>query len=41
VIGGASLSVSRDVRERQVKVAVSSVYSLGGQNAALVFAKAE
>ena len=33
------LNVSPTVRDRPVNVAVSSVYSLGGQNAALVFRK--
>ncbi|MGH7177408.1 MAG: beta-ketoacyl-[acyl-carrier-protein] synthase II, partial [Tepidisphaeraceae bacterium] len=36
-IDGAKLNVSRQVREKPLKVALSSVYSLGGQNAALVF----
>ena len=36
-VGGRKLNVSPEVREKQVNVAVSSVYSLGGQNAALVF----
>jgi 3-oxoacyl-[acyl-carrier-protein] synthase II len=35
----AALNVSPKAREQQVNVAVSSVYSLGGQNAALVFKK--
>lgn len=35
--GGTSLNVSPTAREQRVDVAVSSVYSLGGQNAALVF----
>jgi len=39
VIGGQSLDVSPSAREMVVDVAVSSVYSLGGQNAALVFKK--
>lgn len=39
VIDGQSLNVSPTVREMAVEVAVSSVYSLGGQNAALVFKK--
>jgi 3-oxoacyl-[acyl-carrier-protein] synthase II len=38
-IGGAALNVSAEAREMPVRVAVSSVYSLGGQNAALVFRK--
>jgi 3-oxoacyl-(acyl-carrier-protein) synthase len=37
VIDGQSLNVSGAVREMAVGVVVSSVYSLGGQNAALVF----
>ena len=36
-IDGAKLNVSHEVRDAKVNVAVSSVYSLGGQNAALVF----
>ena len=36
-VGG--LNVSATVRDQRVNVAVSSVYSLGGQNAALVFKK--
>jgi 3-oxoacyl-[acyl-carrier-protein] synthase II len=39
VIDGQSLNVSPEPREQQIDVAVSSVYSLGGQNAALVFKK--
>jgi 3-oxoacyl-[acyl-carrier-protein] synthase II len=38
-IDGKTLSVSREARQQNVDVAVSSVYSLGGQNAALVFRK--
>ena len=38
-LGGLELNVSPTVRDRPVNVAVSSVYSLGGQNAALVFKK--
>jgi len=34
---GAVLNVSAQLREKRVRVAVSTVYSLGGQNAALVF----
>jgi 3-oxoacyl-[acyl-carrier-protein] synthase II len=34
---GQKLNVSREPRQQPVNVAVSSVYSLGGQNAALVF----
>jgi 3-oxoacyl-[acyl-carrier-protein] synthase II len=37
VIDGQSLNVAATAREMDVDVAVSSVYSLGGQNAALVF----
>jgi 3-oxoacyl-[acyl-carrier-protein] synthase II len=37
VLDGQQLNVSAGVREMKVTVAVSSVYSLGGQNAALVF----
>jgi 3-oxoacyl-[acyl-carrier-protein] synthase II len=37
VMDGQSLNVSAKVREMKVEVAVSGVYSLGGQNAALVF----
>lgn len=37
VVDGMKLNVSADLREANVGVAVSSVYSLGGQNAALVF----
>jgi 3-oxoacyl-[acyl-carrier-protein] synthase II len=39
IIDGMKLNVSPEVRDAQVNVAVSSVYSLGGQNAALVFKK--
>ena len=39
VIEGQKLNVSPEHREMPVKVAVSTVYSLGGQNAALVFKK--
>jgi hypothetical protein len=34
------LNVSPEMREQKVETAVTSVYSLGGQNAALVFKKA-
>jgi 3-oxoacyl-(acyl-carrier-protein) synthase len=34
---GARLNVSGQVRDGKIDVCVSSVYSLGGQNAALVF----
>ena len=37
VLDGQSLNVSPEPRETKIDVAVSSVYSLGGQNAALVF----
>lgn len=36
-IEGQKLNVSPETREAKINVAVSSVYSLGGQNAALVF----
>ncbi len=36
-LDGQKLNVSREAREGKARVAVSSVYSLGGQNAALVF----
>jgi 3-oxoacyl-[acyl-carrier-protein] synthase II len=36
-IDGVPINVSREVRQQRANVAVSSVYSLGGQNAALVF----
>ena len=39
VIDGGKLNVSHEARDAKVNVAVSSVYSLGGQNAALVFRK--
>jgi 3-oxoacyl-[acyl-carrier-protein] synthase II len=39
VAGGKQLNVSPAVREQPVNTAVTSVYSLGGQNAALVFRK--
>ena len=39
VIEGQSLNVAPEPREHKIDVAVSSVYSLGGQNAALVFKK--
>jgi 3-oxoacyl-[acyl-carrier-protein] synthase II len=39
LIDGVKLNIKREVRELPVNVAVSSVYSLGGQNAALVFRK--
>jgi len=37
LIDGAKLNVKPEVRDANIDVAVSSVYSLGGQNAALVF----
>ena len=37
VIDGAKLNVRPEIRDARVELAVSSVYSLGGQNAALVF----
>jgi 3-oxoacyl-(acyl-carrier-protein) synthase len=37
VIDGHKLNVAAQPRDLAAKVAVSSVYSLGGQNAALVF----
>ncbi len=37
VIDGQSLNVAATAREMPVEVAISTVYSLGGQNAALVF----
>ena len=37
--GSYKLNVSHEARDAKVSVAVSSVYSLGGQNAALVFRK--
>jgi 3-oxoacyl-[acyl-carrier-protein] synthase II len=39
LLDGIELNVSPEVRDAEVNVAVSSVYSLGGQNAALVFKK--
>jgi 3-oxoacyl-[acyl-carrier-protein] synthase II len=41
VIDGQRLNVSPEARDMPVNVAISSVYSLGGQNAALVFRKPE
>jgi 3-oxoacyl-(acyl-carrier-protein) synthase len=37
LIDGQKLNVSATMRQAQVQVAVSTVYSVGGQNAALVF----
>ena len=39
VIDGQSLNLKAEVRDADLNVTVSSVYSLGGQNAALVFRK--
>jgi 3-oxoacyl-[acyl-carrier-protein] synthase II len=39
IIDGQKLNISPEYREMPVKVSVSTVYSLGGQNAALVFRK--
>lgn len=39
VIDGIKLNVRPEVRDARIDIAVSSVYSLGGQNAALVFRK--
>jgi 3-oxoacyl-[acyl-carrier-protein] synthase II len=36
-LGGMTLNVSSEARDAKVNIAISSVYSLGGQNAALVF----
>ncbi len=38
-IDGEKLNVSRESRDARVEISISSVYSLGGQNAALVFKK--
>lgn len=38
-VDGHKLNVSPDTRDADVNVAITSVYSLGGQNAALVFKK--
>jgi 3-oxoacyl-(acyl-carrier-protein) synthase len=40
-IDGQKLNVSPEAREMKVGVAISSVYSTGGQNAALVFKKVQ
>jgi 3-oxoacyl-[acyl-carrier-protein] synthase-1 len=37
VQGGLQLNLANQTRDVKMKVAVSSVYSLGGQNAALIF----
>jgi len=39
IVHDVKLNVSPDVRQQPVNVSVSTVYSLGGQNAALVFRK--
>jgi len=39
IIGGLSLNNAAEARDAAINIAVSSVYSLGGQNAALVFRK--
>ena len=39
VIDGQSLNVAPEARDANIDISVSSVYSLGGQNAALVFRK--
>ena len=39
MIDGAKLNVATKTREAKMDVALTSVYSLGGQNAALVFRK--
>jgi hypothetical protein len=36
-VDGVKLNVAPEARQAKVGVTVSSVYSLGGQNAALVF----
>ncbi|MGB7159262.1 MAG: beta-ketoacyl-[acyl-carrier-protein] synthase family protein [Tepidisphaeraceae bacterium] len=41
IVDDRKLNVSPTARDAKVNVAVSSVYSLGGQNAALVFRKSE
>jgi 3-oxoacyl-[acyl-carrier-protein] synthase II len=38
-VDGQSLNLKPEVRDAELNVTVSSVYSLGGQNAALVFKK--
>ena len=37
IIDGQKLNVRSEVRDMKAEISVSSVYSLGGQNAALVF----
>lgn len=39
IVNGEKLNISPEVRQQPVNVSVSNVYSLGGQNAALVFRK--
>jgi 3-oxoacyl-[acyl-carrier-protein] synthase II len=39
-VDSTRLNVSPETREAKIDVSVSSVYSLGGQNAALVFKRA-
>jgi 3-oxoacyl-[acyl-carrier-protein] synthase II len=41
IIDGRKLNVRPESRELKVRAAISTVYSLGGQNAALVFSKME
>lgn len=41
IVDGQSLNVAPEAREAKMDVTVSSVYSLGGQNAALVFKRAD
>jgi 3-oxoacyl-(acyl-carrier-protein) synthase len=36
-VNSMHLNVSRETRDSKINISVSSVYSLGGQNAALVF----
>jgi len=36
-MSSTSLNVSREARDAKINISISSVYSLGGQNAALVF----
>ena len=40
VIDGQTLNLKPEARDAKLNVTVSSVYSLGGQNAALVFKRA-
>ncbi len=39
IVDGGKLNVARETRDGKIGVALTSVYSLGGQNAALVFRK--